>query len=66
MTCRKCQKESGGDMLPTYWFRLSQGNNWSEFCSRTCLVEHIAPELSRAVAVKQWVPTEEEKERMSQ
>lgn len=53
-------------MLPTYWYRLSQGNSWNEFCSRTCLVEHIAPELNKAVAVKQWVPTEEEEARMSE
>lgn len=66
MTCHKCKRESGGDMLPTYWYRLSQGNSWNEFCSRTCLVEHIAPELNKAVAVKQWVPTEEEEARMSE
>lgn len=66
MTCRHCKKESGGNLLPMFWYRLVHIGTSSEFCSRTCLVEHIAPELGKACVVKQWVPTEEEKERMAQ
>ena len=36
------------------------------FCSRVHLVEFIAPELSKAIAVKQWVPTPDEEARMTQ
>lgn len=64
--CHKCKKESGGDMLPTLWYRLSQGDYGNYFCSRPCIVEYLAPELNKAVTVRQWVPTEEDKERMSQ
>lgn len=66
MICYKCKKDSGGDMLPMFWYRLSKADWSASFCSRTCLVEYLAPELNKAVAVKQWVPTEEEEARMSQ
>lgn len=66
MICHHCNQESGGDMLPMFWYRLSQADWSKSFCSRTCLVEDIAPELNKAVAVRQWVPTEEDKARMSQ
>lgn len=36
------------------------------FCSRVHLVEFLAPELSRVCVPKQWIPTPEEEERMSQ
>jgi hypothetical protein len=37
------------------------------FCSRRCLIEHIAPELKQAVVIEQWVPTtQEEVDRMTQ
>jgi len=36
------------------------------FCSRVHLVEFVAPELNKAVAVKQWVPTDAEVARMSE
>lgn len=36
------------------------------FCSRVHLVEYIAPELNKAVSVKQWVPTDDEAARMSE
>lgn len=62
MICAKCQKEHVG--LPYY--TLAYNNEWWHFCSRTCLVEHLAPELNKAVSVRQWVPTEEDQERMSQ
>lgn len=61
MICDKCGKQ--GDDL---WYHVSHNNTINAFCSRRCLVEFIAPELIKAVVVKQWIPTEEEKERMSQ
>ena len=54
---RQVRKTS--DELP--WYHLVQ-RHATAFCSRRCLVEFIAPELNKAVAVKQWVPTEEEEE----
>lgn len=36
------------------------------FCSRRCVIEHLGPELSQAIVIKQWVPTEEEKQRMAE
>lgn len=62
MNCDKC----GCAYNETLWYHLARGIETHHFCSRICLVEFIAPELSKAVAVKQWVPTEEETERMSQ
>lgn len=62
MNCFKCQTEIVE--LPNYELRY---NNcvWN-FCSRLCLVEYIAPELKNVCAPKQWIPTDEEIERMSQ
>jgi len=60
--CSKCGKSPDG----TPWYHLSLNNDNHQFCSRRCLVEFIAPELNKAVAVKQWVPTPEEEARMSQ
>jgi len=62
MNCDKCGKPS--DELP--WYLVSYNNTRWAFCSRICLVEFIAPELSKGVVVKQWVPTEEEEWRMGQ
>lgn len=36
------------------------------FCSKVHLIQFIAPELSKAIVVDQWVATPEETERMSQ
>lgn len=62
MNCDKCGKPS--DELP--WYHVSYNDTRQAFCSRRCLVEFIAPEISKAIAVKQWVSTLEEEERMSQ
>lgn len=62
MNCTKCGNPPDG----TPWYVLTKNNEQSVFCSRICLVEFIAPELSKAIAVKQWVPTPEEEARMSQ
>ena len=62
MKCDKCGR-IGDDLL---WYYVSHNDTRQAFCSRRCLVEFIAPELSKAIAVKQWVPTEEEIARMSQ
>lgn len=62
MKCDKCGKPS--DELP--WYHVSYNDTRLAFCSRICLVDFIAPELSKAIAVRQWVPTEDEQERMSQ
>lgn len=60
--CSKCGK-SFDDI---HWYHLTHGNGRYHLCSRCCLVEFIAPELNNAVAIWQWVPTEEDKERMIQ
>lgn len=62
MTCTKCQSEIAE--LPHYDL-FYNAVKWS-FCSRVCLVEFIAPEISKAVVPKHWIPTPEEEERMSQ
>jgi hypothetical protein len=62
MTCSQCQTEIVE--LPSYEVRYNS-TAWN-FCSRVCLVEYIAPELNKAVVPRQWIPTEEEEERMSQ
>jgi hypothetical protein len=61
MNCDKCGKSS--DELP--WYHVSYNDTRHAFCSRRCLVEFMAPELNKAIAVKQWVPNDEEKRRMS-
>lgn len=60
--CSKCGKPPDG--MP--WYHLSRNDDHHHFCSRICLVEFIAPEVSKAIVVKQWVPTPEEEARMSQ
>jgi hypothetical protein len=62
MNCDKCGKPS--DELP--WYHVTRNDERHAFCSRRCLVEFIAPELTKAVVVKQWVPTPEEERRMSE
>lgn len=36
------------------------------FCSKVHLIQFVAPELSKAIVVDQWVATPDETERMSQ
>lgn len=60
--CSKCGKATE----PVPWYHLSFGNDRHRFCSRICLVEFIAPELSKVAVVRQWIPTPEEEARMSQ
>ena len=60
--CSKCGKPPDG----TPWHHLYHNNENRQFCSRLCLVEFIAPEVAKAIVVKQWVPTPEEEERMRQ
>ena len=62
MNCSKCGIP--GDELP--WYMVAYRGEAHHFCSRRCLVEFFAPELKQAVVVKQWVPTQEEEERMRQ
>jgi hypothetical protein len=68
MNCSYCKGP-----LRSERYRLTFGDEVSynversgHFCSRLCVVRFIAPELSEAVVVKQWVPTPEEEERMRQ
>lgn len=35
-------------------------------CGRICLVEWMAPEIQRAIVVRQWVPTDDEVAKMSE
>lgn len=58
--CFKCRAEPDG--MP--WWYLTKNDVRFAFCSRRCLVEHVAPELKAAVVVKQWIPTAEEEARM--
>jgi len=62
MTCHHCHKSFG----EIAGYTVSHLDNQYYFCSRICLVEFIAPEVNSAVVVKQWVPTEDEVERMIQ
>lgn len=64
--CFKCSKEAEA-IKGWYCVHIIQdGDCDSYFCSRRCLVEFIAPEVSKAIVVKQWVPNEEETRRMSE
>lgn len=65
LECIRCAK-CGKSEMTSDWYRLDHKDDDDYFCSRRCLVEFIAPELSKAVCVKQWVPTEDEIARMSQ
>jgi hypothetical protein len=60
--CSKCGKSPD----ETAWYHLSLNNDNHQFCSRRCLVEFIAPEVSTAIVVKHWIPNEEEVRRMSE
>ena len=62
INCSKCGCVP--DDLP--WYHLRRNNEYHRFCSRRCLIEFIAPELSKAIVVKQWIPTPEEEARMSE
>jgi len=62
ITCSKCGKPPDG----APWYHLSLNNDNHQFCSRRCLTEFIAPELTKAIVVKHWVPTAEEERRMSE
>jgi hypothetical protein len=65
MKCDKCGiQDAQIDCRP--WYHLSYNNQIHAFCSRRCLVDFIAPELNKAVVVKQWMPTEEDVRRMSE
>lgn len=62
MTCSKCHTEIVE--LPRYDL-FYNAVKWS-FCSRVCLVEFIAPEINKVCVPRQWIPTDDEVERMSQ
>lgn len=62
MICHNCKKEFGE--IAGYQV-VHHAVTWN-FCGRICLTEWIAPELKQVAVVKQWVPTEEENERMGQ
>lgn len=60
--CVKC----GGEIHPNFLWRVESRAGFEVFCSRRCLVEHLAPELNQAVSVKQWIPTPEDEARMAE
>jgi hypothetical protein len=65
--CCKCgSKPESTPLFDISWYHVDHGGVVQHFCSRRCLVEFIAPELNKAVAVRQWVPTPEEERRMSE
>lgn len=66
MKCDHC-----GEETTSVVYHLEVGNEVSfyekNFCCRSHLIQHVAPELKQAVVVDQWVPTtREEIDRMSQ
>lgn len=64
--CEKCSKDAGSQLIPKGWLRLEDGAERWLFCSRVCVIEWLAPDIKKVVAVRQWVPTQEEEERMRQ
>lgn len=66
MTCFNCYSTVDAKIIPKGWLRLEDGTEQWLFCGRICLIEWVAPNIKKAVAIKQWVPTDEEKERMTQ
>lgn len=66
MNCDKCGGSEDSQIGVGLWYHLTlPSGQITHFCSRRCLTEFIAPELTKAVVVKQWVPNEEEIRRMS-
>lgn len=62
MNCFRCKKEFGEiDGYKVIHLNLT----WA-FCGRLCLTEWIAPEITKGIVPRQWIPTAEEDERMSQ
>lgn len=51
MNCDKCGKPS--DDLP--WYHVSYNNTRYDYCSRRCLIEGMAPEVTKAIVVTQWI-----------
>lgn len=65
----KCEKCGKVEEVINGWYYVGVfggGECDSYFCSRICLVEGIAPEVTKAIVVRQWVPTPEEERRMSE
>lgn len=62
MICEVCKKEFG--QIDGY--KVIRLNSEWMFCGRLCLTEWIAPEIKKACVVRQWIPTEEEEDRMRQ
>lgn len=62
MTCFNCGKEFGE--IDGYRI-IHLDKSWT-FCGRLCLAESMLPEISRAIVPRQWIPTKEEEERMSE
>lgn len=62
MTCSNCKNEI---VEMPHYIVLYNANEW-HFCGRICMTEAMCPELKKAVVPCQWIPTEEEKERMTQ
>jgi len=60
--CSNCGCQPDG----MYWYQVRRNDECTHFCSRRCLVEFIAPEVSKAIVIKHWVPTEEDVRRMSE
>lgn len=62
MKCCVCGTEFG----QVAGYRLIRLNVEWDFCGRICLTEWIAPEIKKAIVPSQWIPTEDEIQRMSQ
>lgn len=56
----------GAGVARGYYLASVQEGYTRAFCCKAHLVEFVAPELQKAVVVKQWVPTPEEEKKMSE
>ena len=65
-TCKKCGATENGKNLDALWYHLQHAGEFLHFCCRGHVIEYLAPELQQAVGVRQWIPTPEENDRMSQ
>lgn len=62
MICAQCGKEFGA----IDGYKLQRLDQVIHFCGRLCLCEWLVPEINKVCVPRQWIPTEEEIERMSQ
>jgi hypothetical protein len=62
MICCHCALVIGE--MPHY--RVTHNAEDWVFCGRRCMVEHLVPEVQKAIVPSHWIPTPEEEARMSE